>query len=79
MTALALYGPGMHDHVLRALEVGDRVAAAEDDEQAGWGPLWQARYEADTAAMPPLGDWAADLNGHDTRPVVTVIPKEGPL
>lgn len=32
-----LYGQGMHDFVLRELEIGRRAAACEDDERAWWG------------------------------------------
>lgn len=41
---LCLYGHGMHDHVLRSCEVGDRAALAEDDERCGFGPLFDASY-----------------------------------
>ncbi len=34
-----LYGKGMHDFILRELEVGFRVASAEDSEYCGFGPL----------------------------------------
>lgn len=43
---LGLYGSGMHDFVLREAEMGARVASAEDDEASGFGPLWDARFEA---------------------------------
>lgn len=39
-----LFGHGMHDFVLRELEVGERAALAEDDEACGFGPLLDASY-----------------------------------
>lgn len=37
---LALYGNGMHEYVLRELEVGKRVALFQDSEtNAGWSAL----------------------------------------
>lgn len=45
---IPLYSHGMHDFVLRELEVGTRVAVAEDDEACGFGPLFDvqvARWE----------------------------------
>lgn len=44
MSSLGLYGNGMHDFVLRELEVGFRVACAEDDEAIGMGPLFNLQY-----------------------------------
>ena len=41
-----VYGPGMHDIVMRELEVGLRVALAEDDEACGFGPLFDASADA---------------------------------
>jgi hypothetical protein len=35
MMAIGLYGHGMHDFILRELEVGFRVAAQEDSERCG--------------------------------------------
>jgi hypothetical protein len=34
----------MHDFVLRELEMGRRVAAAEDSETVGFGPMFDAEY-----------------------------------
>lgn len=42
---IPLYGAGMHEFVLRELEVGTLVALAEDDEACGFGPLWDLRFE----------------------------------
>lgn len=39
-----LRGSGMHDWVVRELEVGRRVADAEDDEACGMGPLLDAHF-----------------------------------
>lgn len=35
-----LYGNGMHDFILRECEIGFRVAAAEESEMCGFGPLF---------------------------------------
>lgn len=45
-----MYSNLMHDYVLRELEVGSRVAMAEDSEATGWGPLWDLIFEMDVAA-----------------------------
>lgn len=45
---IPLYGQGMHDFVLRELELGTRAALCEDDEACGFGPLFDvqvARWE----------------------------------
>jgi hypothetical protein len=39
-SGMGLFGPGMHDFVIRELEVGFRVAAHEDSEACGFGPLF---------------------------------------
>lgn len=50
-----LYGNGMHDFVMRELEVGWRVAAAEDDEACGFGPLFDLSYEEYLKREEPHG------------------------
>lgn len=40
---IPLYSRDMHDFVMRALEVGELVAAAEDDEACGFGPLFDVQ------------------------------------
>lgn len=47
---LGLHHGGMHDFVLRELEVGFRVAVAEDSEACGFGPLLDLAYSLDVAA-----------------------------
>lgn len=42
---IPLYGSGMHDHVLVAAELGERVALAQDSEDCGWSALNQLSYE----------------------------------
>lgn len=44
MYPFGLYGAGMHDFILRELEVGTRVAMAEDNEACGFGPLFDVQY-----------------------------------
>jgi hypothetical protein len=41
---IALYGPGMHDFIMREMEVGTRVAMAEDLEACGFGVLFDLSY-----------------------------------
>lgn len=41
---MILYGKGMHDFIMRELEVGNRVAHDEDDEGAGFGPFWDLHF-----------------------------------
>ena len=36
---MGLYGSGMHDFILMELELGNRVAMAQDDEDCGYGIL----------------------------------------
>lgn len=67
VVSIPLHGPAMHDHVVRALEIGERAAAWEDSEACGWGALWDARREAAEAGVPPRGDWAADLDSEEAR------------
>ena len=43
---IALYGHGMHDFVLRELEIGKRATAAEDNEHCGWSALDDLDYAA---------------------------------
>lgn len=40
----ALYGNGMHDLVMQDLEVGLRVALAQDSEDCGWSALMDLSY-----------------------------------
>lgn len=47
-----LHGSAMHDHVLRALEVGERAARAEDDEACGFGPLLDTQLVERVRAHP---------------------------
>jgi hypothetical protein len=44
-TWIGLYGNGMHDFILRECEVGFRVAAVEDDEACGFGPVFDLQYQ----------------------------------
>lgn len=37
--AIGLYGKGMHDFVMRELEIGTRAAMVEDSERCGWSAL----------------------------------------
>lgn len=39
-----LYGIGMHDFVIRELEIGSRAAAYEDSEACGWSALLDLSY-----------------------------------
>jgi hypothetical protein len=48
----------MHDFILRECEVGFRVAAAEDSEACGWGPLMDLDYELYCRARPDIADIA---------------------
>ncbi len=41
-----LFGSGMHDFILRELEVGERVTLAQDSEDVGFGALFDLQYEA---------------------------------
>lgn len=36
---MGLYGKGMHDFILRELEIGTRAAMVEDSERCGWSAL----------------------------------------
>lgn len=40
-----LHHSGMHDFVLRELEIGKRAAIVEDSEAAGWSALMDLSYE----------------------------------
>lgn len=40
-----LYGHGMHDFVMRELEIGHRAATYEDSEACGWSALMDLSYE----------------------------------
>ena len=44
VSGIGLYGSGMHDFIIRELEVGFRVASAEDSEACGFGPLLDLQY-----------------------------------
>jgi hypothetical protein len=41
---IALYGHGMHEFVLRELEIGTRAARYEDSERCGWSALDDLHY-----------------------------------
>lgn len=43
---LGLYSHGMHDFVLRELEIGNRAAMYEDSELNGWSALNDLDYIA---------------------------------
>ena len=47
---MGLYGNGMHDFVMHELEVGRRVAMAQDSETCGWSALDELRRRV--AALP---------------------------
>lgn len=42
--SIGIYGQGMHDFVIRELEIGQRAASCEDSEACGFGPLLDAMY-----------------------------------
>lgn len=42
---MGLYGPGMHDFVIREMEVGTRAAICEDSETCGYSALFDLSYE----------------------------------
>lgn len=42
---MGLYGNGMHDFVLRELEIGRRAASCEDSERGGWSALDDLSYD----------------------------------
>lgn len=42
---MSLYGNGMHDFLLRELEIGRRAAMVEDSERCGWSALDDLSYE----------------------------------
>lgn len=46
-----LYGKGMHDFVLTEMEMGTRVAMAQDDEDCGYGAIFDLQYEEYVAQM----------------------------
>ena len=42
---IGLYGHGMHDFILREIEIGKRAAACEDSEwNAGWSAIDDLLY-----------------------------------
>lgn len=45
-----VYGPGMHGFVLMELELGTRVAMAQDAEDNGFGALFDLSYAEYMAA-----------------------------
>ena len=48
----AVYGRGVHDAIMRELEVGRRVTVGEEDEALGFGPLFDRAVEEDIALHP---------------------------
>jgi hypothetical protein len=41
-----LYGAGMHDYILREIEIGPRAAMCEDSEtNTGWNAIHDLLYE----------------------------------
>lgn len=52
---IGLFGHGMHDFVLRELEIGTRAAACEDSERCGWSALDDLDYAAYVAEHEPHG------------------------
>lgn len=40
-----LYGNGMHDFILTEMEVGTRVAMAQDSEDCGFGAIFDLQYQ----------------------------------
>lgn len=59
---LRVYGHGMHDFILREVEVGTRVALAEDDELCGLGPLFDLQYDEWLKTQPcEATAWLLDL------------------
>ncbi len=59
---IGLHHNGMHDFVLRELEVGARTALAEDDEACGFGPLFDARYLRWARSQPDHPEDAFDAH-----------------
>ena len=45
MIGIGLYGKGMHDFILRELEIGYRAAVVEDSERCGWSALDDLSFE----------------------------------
>lgn len=45
-----LYGPGMHDYIVREIEIGTRAASAQDAEDCGFSALLDLIYEASCRA-----------------------------
>ena len=60
---LGLYGSGMHDFVMRELEIGRRAATYEDLEACGWSALMDLSYEQYIAAdgYDRKLDWGSSL------------------
>lgn len=42
---IGIYGSGMHDFVIRELEIGRRAAACEDSEACGFDAIFDLAYE----------------------------------
>ncbi len=42
---IGIYGHGMHDFILREVEIGTRAAMFEDSERCGWTALDDLDYE----------------------------------
>lgn len=40
-----VFGSGMHDFIMVDLELGERVAMCQDDEDCGFGALFDLSYE----------------------------------
>lgn len=40
-----LYGSGMHDFIVTEMELGTRVAMAQDSENCGWSALMDVSYQ----------------------------------
>lgn len=50
-----LYSTGIHEYVLREIEIGPRAARCEEDEACGYGPLFDQLYESYVAAEKAAG------------------------
>lgn len=58
---IPLYGNGMHDYLIRVLEIGERAAAYEDSERCGWSALDDIDYKNYLEAHPPDVQELSDL------------------
>lgn len=52
--SIGLHHNGMHDYVLRELEIGTRAAMCEDSEQCGWNAINDLQYSEWCRQQP---DW----------------------